>query len=152
MLVLRIALLLLAGSATPFWATAQKQDKAIKAVILQFFEGMTKGDSTLLLSACTDDPILQTISVDKQGNVRVLTEDFREFVRFITTPSQNRYEERIRFSAIHAEEALASVWTPYEFFVNGKRVHCGTNSFQLVKTAAGWKIQYILDTRRKTCK
>jgi len=145
-------LLLLAACATPLGAGAQKQDKAIKAVILQFFDGMAKGDSVLLLGACTDAPILQTISVDKQGSTTVLTEDFREFVRFITTPSQNKYDERVQFSAVHVEASLASVWAPYKFYLNGKLSHCGTNSFQLVRTAAGWKIQYIIDTRRKACK
>jgi len=137
----------------PYWVSAQKQDKAaIKATINQFFEGMAKGDSTLLLGACTEAPMLQTIVVDKQGNVQVHSEDFREFVRFVTTPSQNTLDERIEFAAIHAEELLASVWTPYKFYLNGKLSHCGTNSFQLVKTGAGWKIQYIVDTRRIACR
>jgi hypothetical protein len=152
-MILFRTVLLLAVLAAPGWATAQKQDKAaIKAVINQFFEGMAKGDSTLLLSACTETPVLQTIAVDKQGNQTVQTEDFREFVWFIATPSKNTLDERIKFAAIHSEESLASVWAPYKFYLNGKLSHCGTNSFQLVKTAAGWKIQYILDTRRKDCK
>lgn len=146
-------LFLLAALGAPHLIAAQKQDKAaIKATINQFFEGMAKGDSTLLLGACTEAPVLQTISVDKQGNVQVHNEDFQEFVRFVTTPSKNTLDERIEFAAIHAEELLASVWTPYKFYLNGKLSHCGTNSFQLAKTGAGWKIQYIIDTRRKTCK
>ena len=55
----------------------------------------------------------------------------------------------IEFEAIHIEKSLASVWTPYKFYLNGKVSHTGTNSFQLVKTAEGWKIQYIIDTRRR---
>ncbi|MBL7797538.1 MAG: hypothetical protein JNJ90_13665 [Saprospiraceae bacterium] len=146
-------LFLLAALGAPYLIAAQKHDKAaIKAAINQFFEGMAKGDSTLLLGACTEAPVLQTISVDKQGAVQVRDEDFREFVRHVTTPSKNTLDERIEFAAIHAEELLASVWTPYKFYLNGKLSHCGTNSFQLVKTGAGWKIQYIIDTRRKMCK
>ncbi len=133
-------------------ATAQKEDKAIKAVINQFFEGMQKGDTTLLKDACTEAPVLQTFRVDKDGNRSVLTEDFHEFVQFIGNSNQNKLDERIVFAAIHAEKMLASVWTPYRFFLNGKLSHCGTNSFQLVKTTAGWKIQYIIDTRRKECR
>lgn len=146
-------LFLLAALGAPYLITAQKQDKAaIKAAINQFFEGMAKGDSILLLGACTEAPVLQTISVDKQGTIQVRNEDFREFVRHVTTPSKNTLDERIEFAAINAEESLASVWTPYKFYLNGKLSHCGTNSFQMVKTGAGWKIQYIIDTRRKTCK
>lgn len=133
---------------------AQKQkpdnpDKAIKTTINRFFEGMEKGDTALLKSTCTADMVLQTFMADKEGNMQVYTEDFAGFVAMIATPGPDQYDERIRFEAIHAEQSLASVWTPYSFYINGKRSHCGTNSFQLVKTREGWKIQYIIDTRRK---
>lgn len=135
-------------------ASAQKNkpespDKDIKSTIKRFFDGMEKGDTALLKSACMPAMILQTYMADKEGAMQLYTEDFSEFVTMIGAPHTDHYEERIRFEAIHAEKSLASVWTPYSFFINGKRSHCGTDSFQLVKTNEGWKIQYILDTRRK---
>lgn len=128
---------------------AQKDDKAIREVITRFFEGLEKGDTLLLKSACTASPLLQTYTADRQGNLQVYTESFEDFVTIIGTPHKEKYEEKIEFGAIVSEQSLASVWTPYRFFMNGKIQHCGTNSFQLVKTAEGWKIQYIIDTRRK---
>jgi Putative lumazine-binding len=130
----------------------EKAERAIKAVINRFFEGMEKGDTALLKSTCTAGMILQSYKADKLGTLEVQTTDFREFVNFLGTPTKNKYEERIEFGHIEVEQSLASVWTPYKFYVNGKISHCGTNSFQLVKTAEGWKIQYIIDTRRKDCK
>jgi len=44
---------------------------------------------------------------------------------------------------------LAIVWTPYKFYFNGKFSHCGVNSFQLVRFNGVWKIQYLIDTRRR---
>lgn len=132
-------------------AIAQDQEAAIKTVINQFFEGMESGDSSLLRSTCTEAPFLQTFSPDKSGALAVRTQDFDEFVRFVSTPSGNTIDEQIEFAAIHFEDALASVWTPYKFYLNGQLRHCGTNSFQLVKTESGWKIQYIIDTRRRNC-
>lgn len=127
----------------------ENQDKAIKTVINRFFEGMEKGDTVLLKSTCTSTMVLQTYMADKEGNMQVYTEDFADFVAMVGSPGTDQYDERIRFEAVHAEKSLASVWTPYSFYINGKRSHCGTNSFQLVKTGEGWKIQYIIDTRRK---
>jgi hypothetical protein len=124
-------------------------EKAIKTTINRFFEGVEKGDTALLKSTCTAGMVLQTFMADKAGTMQVYTEELADFLNMIATPTSDKYEERIRFKAIHAEKSLASVWTPYSFFINGKRSHCGTNSFQLVKMAEGWKIQYILDTRRK---
>lgn len=130
----------------------KKDEKAIKAVINQFFEAMQKGDTTLLRSTCTTEPILQSFMADREGKLQVMSEDFTDFVRFVGGPSQDKYREDIEFEAVMSEQSLASVWTPYKFYLNGKLHHCGTNSFQLVKTAEGWKIQYIIDTRRKGCK
>lgn len=150
----RFALLFLTLLAFCPKSIAQKQksespDKAIKTVINHFFEGMEKGDTNLLKSACTATMILQTYMADKEGKMQVYTEEFADFMNMVATPGPDKYEERIKFEGIHAEKSLASVWTPYSFYINGKRSHCGTNSFQLVKTPEGWKIQYIIDTRRK---
>lgn len=128
---------------------AQKQDKAIQTVINRFFEGMAKGDTVLLKSACTENPLMQTYMAGQDGNLQVFTEPFSEFVAFVGAPRKDTFLEKIEFGAIHSEKSLASVWTPYKFYLNGKLRHCGTNSFQLVKTPDGWKIQYIIDTRRK---
>lgn len=44
---------------------------------------------------------------------------------------------------------LASVWTDYKFYIDDQFSHCGVNSFQLFKGKDGWKVIYIIDTRRK---
>lgn len=129
-----------------------KAEEAVKAVINQFFEAMSKHDTTALRSACMPKPVFQSWIANKEGAFNLYTESFDDFVAFVGAATQDRYEERIKFDAVHTEQSLASVWTPYSFYLNDKLSHCGTNSFQLVKTEAGWKIQYILDTRRKTCK
>jgi hypothetical protein len=35
---------------------------------------------------------------------------------------------------------LAVVWTPYDFFADGERTHCGVDAFSLVRTDEGWRI------------
>jgi len=154
MLIIRHTLLLLCAvfAHAVFSQKTEKPDKAIKTVINNFFIGMEKGDTTLLKSTCMPDLVMQTYMADREGQMQVYTEDFDEFVRFVGTPTKDKYKEEIEFEAIHAEKSLASVWTPYKFYLNGKVSHCGTNSFQLVKSDTGWKIQYIIDTRRKGCK
>lgn len=127
----------------------RKEERAVKATIKRFFEGMETGDTSLLLSTCTSTPVFQTYMAKKSGELVLHTEDFSDFVAFIGSNTQDKFKERIKFEAVHVEESLASVWTPYSFYLNGKLSHTGTNSFQLVKMADGWKIQYIIDTRRK---
>jgi hypothetical protein len=112
---------------------------------------METADTTLLKSTCTAKPIFQTYMKDKSGLHQVTSMEFSKFVKVIGTPNTNKYHEAIKFKGFNIEQELATVWTPYTFYLNGKILHCGTNAFQLVKTTEGWKIQYILDTRRKEC-
>jgi hypothetical protein len=138
----------------PFAAYAQskkQEKKAVEDVLNRFFRGLSGGDTVLLKSTCVENPIFQTIVIDKSGNTTVVSGDFKEFVAVIGTPRKEKIEERIQIGNIEVEPFLASAWTPYRFFVDGRQVHCGTNSFQMVKVAGAWKIQYIIDTRRKTC-
>ena len=129
---------------------AQSQEYEVKEVVSRFFDGMNRGDTVLLKSACMNNMILQTCKTDSSGAVKMVqTDSFTEFVSLIGAPRKNKIEERITFGKVMVEESLASVWAPYSFYLNGEVSHAGTNSFQLVRTADGWKIQYIIDTRRK---
>ena len=150
MILFRILALFLT-TLTVSHLAAQSEEDAVKAVINQFFEGMQKKDTSMILQTFTDAPLMQTYAQNREGRLVVRSQDFREFIQFIGKPSSNKYDERIVFKSIQIEQSLASVWTPYAFYLNDNFSHCGTNAFQLVKTDQGWKIQYIIDTRRKKC-
>ena len=127
---------------------AQTAEDSVKMTINFFFEGMKRGDTTLLKSTMTEGVIFQTIARTKEGNA-IKTENVKEFLEFIAKPKQDIPDERITFETIKIDGALASVWTPYKFYMGEKFSHCGANSFQLVRLNRIWKIQYIIDTRRK---
>jgi hypothetical protein len=93
--------------------------------------------------------IFQTITRRKEGDLMVKTENVNEFLTYIAKPQRDVADERITFESIKIDGALASVWMPYKFYSGEKFSHCGANSFQLVKVDGGWKIQYIIDTRRR---
>jgi Putative lumazine-binding len=130
--------------------SAQKAEKeAVKAVIEQFFAGLEKGDTTVLKNACMPQMVLQTFAPNRENKWVVRSQSFADLVAAVARPRTNVWDEQITYKTIVIEPNLASVWTPYRFLIDGKESHSGTNSFQLVKTADGWKIQYIIDTRRK---
>jgi hypothetical protein len=128
------------------------EEEAVKAVINQFFEGMAKKDSALVRSTCSESIRMESIVPKRRDTgLQIHDGDFEQFLGFIGTQDGNEYDERIEFAHIHIDGALASVWTPYNFYMNGTLHHCGANSFQLVRLDSEWKIQYIIDTRRKDC-
>ena len=125
------------------------EELQIKASINSLFDGMKTSDSTKITNAFSKTALLQTIA--KNGEVK--NENIKDFVVSISKAVKGSLDERITFSNILIDGNLASVWTPYEFYYQGKFSHCGVNSFQLVKINNEWKIQYIIDTRRKdNCK
>jgi hypothetical protein len=130
-------------------AAAQGETEGVKAAVNLLFDGMRKGDSSLLMQAFAPGAVLQSIGQNREGATVVRTDSVAAFARQVATPHSEAYDERIQFGAIHIDGNMASVWTPYKFYVGEKFSHCGVNSFQLVKFNGTWKIQYIIDTRRR---
>lgn len=128
---------------------SQTAEDSVKNTVNTLFMGMKNADGELLKNAFSDNAILQTISRDKEGKQVVLTEDINDFATSISKLKKDSADERITFETIKIDGPLAIVWTPYNFYFNGKFSHCGVNSFQLVRLNGIWKIQYIIDTRRR---
>lgn len=106
---------------------------------------MKNSDAKSLQECFADSAVLQTIT--RAGKIR--NEDLKGFMTQISSLPKNSADERISFDMIKTDDALAMAWTPYQFYYEGKFSHCGVNSFQLVRLAGVWKIQYLIDTRRK---
>ncbi len=135
---------LLAGNAK-----SQSTEDSVKAVVNNLFSAMKTSDEAMLLSCFADSALLQTIATNKEGNRFIKNESIKAFAASIATAPKGALDERITFDMIKIDGSLASVWTPYTFYFSEKFSHCGVNSFQIVRTGKGWKIQYLIDTRRK---
>lgn len=128
---------------------AQTTEDSVKAAVNLLFEGMKNADPAKVKAAFADSSVLQTIAITKEGKQVVRTETVNAFAAFVGTVKVNDADERIQFESIKIDGPLASVWTPYKFYYKGQFSHCGVNSFQMIREKGQWKIQYIIDTRRK---
>jgi len=128
---------------------AQSTEDSVKAVVNTLFAGMKNADAALFRTAFSDSAIMQTISRTWDGNTVVRNESLGEFAEFVGKLKKDSADERISFETIKIDGPLAIVWTPYNFYHNGQFSHCGVNSFHLVRFSSGWKIQYLIDTRRR---
>ena len=147
----RSAILLVVVLALTSTAQSQTTEDSVKATINRMFEGMKNADTVVLKSAFADDPILQTVATNKKKQVYIKSDKFKDFVKFIGDQKLGEADERIEFETIRIDGPLAMVWAPYQFYYKGKFHHCGVNSFQLVRLDNSWKVQYLIDTRRKDC-
>jgi ketosteroid isomerase-like protein len=132
----------------PGFLKAQSAKDSVIATVKQFFEAMKNADTAVLKSTLTDNAILQTIKKDGTKTI-VGNEDIKAFIDFVGHQKAGDADEQIKIESVNSDGPLATAWTPYQFFYKGKFSHCGINSFQLVRLDAGWKIQYIIDTRKR---
>ena len=127
-------------------ATDSSEQQAVLAPVQQMFDGMTKRDA-----ATIKKPVLA-------GGVMVLMRDgkparmtFEEFADRVGKPGTTKIEERIHDPLVRIDNDLAVVWAPFEFLVDGKVDHCGTDLFNLVRVDGQWIIAGVADTGRKDC-
>ncbi len=133
-----------------FSLKAQTAEDLVKQTVNNLFTAMKNSNGVMLQSVFADSAILQTIAKSKtSGKIMVRNEAVSEFVKQIAGLAKNDADERITFGMIKIDGDLASVWTPYQFYYKQQFSHCGVNSFQLVRINGQWKIQYLIDTRRK---
>jgi hypothetical protein len=125
------------------------QENEIQLTIGKFFNAFHQRDSIALKKVCSENLVLHSISESEKGN-KFSVEKASNFYKSIATiPLSIKFEEKILSFKVQVDGAMAHVWIPYEFYVNDQLSHSGVNSFQLFKENDGWKVVYILDTRRR---
>lgn len=147
---MKYVFLLLTATISMTIINAQTTEDSVKAVVNKMFDAMKNGDAESLKSTFSESIVFHTIATSKEGVESVKSEDPKVFVEFVGKEKKGVLDERINFETIKIDGPLAIAWTPYNFYYNGAFSHCGVNSFQLVRINGAWKIQYIIDTRRKT--
>ena len=141
----RIILCLFLISTSVFYA----QEKEVQKTIDAFFVGLNSKDTLTIKKTCHKEIILQSIVVENQSK-KLQTDDYNDFLKSIADIPENVIiNEKLLSYEIQIDDNLAHVWTPYEFYVNGKLSHKGANSFTLIKEDDSWQIIHIIDTRRR---
>ena len=120
-------------------------EKEVVKPIESLFKAMKSADSLGVKNAFSGSAIMQTF--DKNQEIR--TDKVEDFAKQVGASQAGDLDERFTISKILVDGNMASVWVPYQFYYKGNFSHCGINSFQLAKINNDWKIQYIIDTRRK---
>ncbi len=145
----KLILLILISTSSTISVFAQQEEMAVKTTINQLFAGMRNADSTAVFTAFAPGAIMQTIVQSKEGKTSVRQNPVAGFASYVGKQAKGAADEQIVFETIKVDGDLAIAWTPYRFIFNGNFSHCGVNTFTLVKLDGVWKINYIIDTRRK---
>lgn len=126
------------------------EEENAKQVVTGFFEAFHKQDSIALRNLVHPEIIMQSVSTSATGEIKVITEEYKNFLKSIVSiPATTKFEEKLHSFDVTINGSLATVITPFSFYVNGNLSHCGVNSFSLIKMPEGWRIAHIIDTRIK---
>ena len=125
---------------------ATPDEQAVLAPVNALFDGMAKRDA-----AAMKKPLMAggTMVLMRDGKPVQMT--FEAFAERVGKPGTTKIEERIHDPLVRIDNDLAVVWAPFEFLVDGKVDHCGTDLFNLVRTDGKWLIASIADTGRNIC-
>ncbi len=132
---------LAAGAASP-----SPEEQAVLAPIQAMFDGMSKRDAAAIKA-----PTLPggTMVLMRDGKPAQMT--FEAFAERVGRPGKSQIAERIHDPLVRIDNDLAVVWAPFDFLVDGKVDHCGTDLFNMVRVDGKWMIASVADTGTKTC-
>ena len=104
-----------------------------KIIIDIFMNGYKTGDTLKMKSVMHSNMTMQRAYLDKeQQNVLIYIKP-SDLLKYAATTGQNQeWEEKLTDYVVSSDGNLAHVWTPYEFYTDGKFSHCGANSLTLV--------------------
>lgn len=151
-LIVLAALILLAASASfgQSKATENEEKKAILAVIDQFFKAMTARDAAAYEKTLVPEGRVFAFNTSKEKTsmwTRLNSDDVAGLSK-----GKGVLLERIWDPEVKIRGPIANVWTPYDFWIDGKFSHCGIDSFDLIKADGQWKISGIMYTVEMDCK
>ncbi|MDX2192217.1 MAG: DUF4440 domain-containing protein [Gemmatimonadales bacterium] len=130
-------------------AALRAQDTPLAAV-RALFDGMRAGDSAAVRRLFVPAARLASIGAPRGGGPAVLRDDrLADFLKAIGTPHDKAWDERTWDEEVRVDGPLASIWTPYAFYLGGTFSHCGVDAFQLAQLAEGWRIVSLVDTQRR---
>lgn len=139
--------MLIAGAAfTASLGASTPAEQAVLAPVLAMFDGMAKRDATAIKA-----PLLPggAMVLMRDGKPTQMT--FDAFADRVARPGTTKIEERIHDPLVRIDNDLAVVWAPFDFLVDGKVDHCGTDLINLVRVEGKWLIASVADTGSKNC-
>src|SRR5688572_13862659 len=129
-------------------AQAPKSDSAaVLDVVQRLFDAMARRDTVGARALLVRGGSF--FSMRTGGAPVVRQQADTTFLRSLAAGGE-RMLERMWNPQVRIHGPLAEVWAPYDFHRDGRFSHCGVDSFNLMRTAAGWQLVTIVYTVETT--
>ncbi|HTV01641.1 MAG TPA: hypothetical protein VMF13_13930 [Luteitalea sp.] len=117
--------------------TPGDDERDVVAAVQRIFDAMATCDAATIRSLTMPEGRLYRTTPGATTPPRSTTlEDFSG--QFATCA--RRMLERMWQPQVRIHKDIATLWAPYDFWLDGAFSHCGIDSFELVRTPSGWKL------------
>lgn len=143
-----VGLALVAWAPQGVEAQAMGDEAAVLQVVHDLFDGMREKDEAKIRGVWHPEARLQSAGQDQDGTPSLRTTPVDGFIASVVSSTAS-LDEVTFDEVVRIDGNLASVWAPYNLFVNDSFQHCGVDAIHMLRTAEGWKIFQLTDTRTR---
>jgi hypothetical protein len=125
-------------AAPPSFADHHQGDReAVMAVVTQFFDALEARDAARMNALAMEGANLASTRHNADGEPIVSVTGMGENP---LSPDGPAIIERGFDEVVEIEGNIASVWLPYDIYVDGEFIHCGIDAFLMIRHQGVWKI------------
>jgi hypothetical protein len=148
---MRVALITILVALTASAAAAQSaaDREAVLKVVQVFFDTMTAKDVDGARGILVPQGRFHVMDMNKPKSEPRSFSNEEYFAQL--QASRQTMRERIWNPEVRVHGLIATMWAPYDFWIDGKLSHCGIDAFDLIKTVEGWKIAGGIYTIERGC-
>ena len=119
---------------------------AILATVQSLFDALGQRDTDLLAAILHPDILMHSVERSAAGERSASTSTLEGMVARLEADGP-RMTERMWDPEVRVSGDLATVWTPYDFYVGEDLSHCGADAFILMREGGDWQITSLSWTR-----
>ena len=119
---------------------------AILATVQSLFDALGERDTDLLREVLHPEILMHSVERSAAGERSASTSTLEGMVDRLEADGP-RMTERMWGPEVRISGDLATVWTPYDFYVGEDLSHCGADAFILMREGGDWQITSLSWTR-----
>ena len=119
---------------------------AILATVQSLFDALGERDTDLLREVLHPDILMRSVERSAAGERSASTSTLEGMVARLEAEGP-RMTERMWDPEVRISGDLATVWTPYDFYVGDDLSHCGADAFILMRDGGSWQVTSLSWTR-----
>ncbi|MDE0357267.1 MAG: nuclear transport factor 2 family protein [Gammaproteobacteria bacterium] len=119
---------------------------AILTTVQSLFDALGERDTELLTAILHPDILMRSVERSAGGERSASTSTLEGMVARLEADGP-RMTERMWDPEVRISGDLATVWTPYDFYVGEDLSHCGADAFILMRDGDDWQITSLSWTR-----